>query len=72
MASALDYKRIVDEQFAELERIHKQQSQPDKDGAKTAIVRDYERGCFLIVRFGWRDKSRIRAVSIFIRCCLSR
>jgi XisI protein len=67
MASTVDYKQIVDERFAELERIFKQQSRPDKDGAKTAIVRDFERGCFLIVRFGWRDKHRIRAVTMYVK-----
>jgi hypothetical protein len=65
MASTVEYRQIVDDRFAELEAIFKQSS--DKDGAKTAIVRDFERGCFLIVRFGWRDKHRIRAVTMYVR-----
>lgn len=65
MVSTVDYRQIVDDRFAELEAIFKQSS--DKDGAKTAIVRDFERGCFLIVRFGWREKRRIRAVTMYVR-----
>lgn len=65
MASSVEYRQIVDDRFAELESIFKQS--PDKDGAKTAIVRDFERGCFLIVRFGWRDNRRIRAVTMYVR-----
>ena len=65
MASNVKNRQIVDDRFAELEAAFKQS--PDKDGANTEIIRDLERGCFLIVRYGWRDKKRIRAVSLYVR-----
>ena len=67
MASARNYSVIVREIFDELNSIISRQSSPRPDGAETICVRDHDVGNYLIVRYGWRDGHRIRAVSMFVR-----
>ena len=69
MASARDYRGIVSAAFDELAEVVRRQSAPRPDGAETICVRDHDGGNYLIVRYGWRNNRRVRAVSLFMRVC---
>jgi hypothetical protein len=67
MASTGKYQAIVKGIFDELAQIIERQSSPRPDGAETICVKDHDGGNYLLVRYGWRDGQRVRAVSLFVR-----
>ncbi|MEX0718547.1 MAG: element excision factor XisI family protein [Planctomycetaceae bacterium] len=67
MASTRKYDLIVKGIFDELAEIIERQSTPRRDGAETICVRNHEGANFLLVRYGWRDGHRVRAVSLLVR-----
>ena len=69
MAQIRDNRAIVRQLFDELAEIVRSQSARRPDGAETICVRDHDGGNYLVVRYGWRNDRRIRAVSLFVRIC---